>query len=198
MPDSIMSERIICTRYAYSGRLLKLRVAKVKLPSGRETTREIVEHPGAVAIVPLLDGERILVTRQYRAAVRKYLMEIPAGTLEPGESPLACAKRELAEETGYKARRMRRLFSSYLAPGYSTEKIHFFLGKRLVRTKAKPAEDETITVQSMDLHEGLRAIESGKIQDAKTICGLYYLATHGKGERWKTKRRRGAGLTGDR
>jgi len=198
MADTIMSERIIRAGYAYSGRLLKLRVAQVKLPSGRKTTREIVEHPGAVAIVPLLDNRRILVTRQYRAAARKYLMEIPAGTLEPSESAPACAKRELAEETGYKAKRIRKLFSCYLAPGYSTERIHFFLGERLVRTKARPAEDETITVQSMDLDEGLRAIETGKIEDAKTICGFYYLATHGKGQRRKTRRRPSAGLTGDR
>lgn len=181
-----MSELITNARYAYSGRLLKLRVAKVRLPSGRETTREIVEHPGAVAILPLLDSERILVTKQYRAAARKHLVEIPAGTLEPGESPLSCAKRELAEETGYTARQIRKLFSCYLAPGYSTEKIHFFLAGRLVPTKRKQAEDESIRVRAMSLHEGLRAIDRGEIQDAKTICGLYYLATHGKRRRQKS------------
>lgn len=185
-----MTEVITSTRYAYSGRLLKLQVAKVKLPNGRETTREIVEHPGAVAILPLFDARIILVTKQYRAAARKHLVEIPAGTLEPGESPLSCAKRELAEETGYTAGQLRKLFSCYLAPGYSTEKIHFFLARRLVPTKAKQAEDETITVQLMSLHEGLRAIDRGEIQDAKTICGLYYLATHGKPERPKARRRR--------
>jgi ADP-ribose pyrophosphatase len=175
-----MSELVTNARYAYSGRLLKLRVAKVRLPSGRETTREIVEHPGAVAILPLLDSSRILVTKQYRAAARKHLVEIPAGTLEPGERPLSCAKRELAEETGYRARQLRKLFSCYLAPGYSTEKIHFFLARRLVRTKAKQAEDESISVRAMSLHEGLSAIDRGEIQDAKTICGIYYLATHAK------------------
>jgi ADP-ribose pyrophosphatase len=181
-----MSELVTNARYAYSGRLLKLRVAKVRLPSGRETTREIVEHPGAVAILPLLDSGRILVTRQYRAAARKHLVEIPAGTLELGESPLSCAKRELAEETGYRPRQLRKLFSCYLAPGYSTEKIHFFLARRLVRTKAKQAEDESISVRAMSLHEGLSAIDRGDIQDAKTICGVYYLATHGKRRRQRS------------
>ena len=189
-----MSEVITNTRYAYSGRLLKLQVAKVKLPNGRETTREIVEHPGAVAVLPLLDSTRILVTKQYRAAARKHLVEIPAGTLEPAESPLSCAKRELAEETGYTAKQLRKLFSCYLAPGYSTEKIHFFLARRLVRTKAKQAEDESITVRAMSLHEGLRAIDRGAIQDAKTICGLYYLATHRKRQGQKGRGRRGRSI----
>lgn len=174
-----MTELVTKMRYAYRGRLLRLQVAKVKLPSGLETTREIVVHPGAVAIIPLLDDE-ILFTQQYRIAARKQLLEIPAGTLEPGETPLLCARRELIEETGYEAQRIRKLFSCYLAPGYSTEKIHFFLATRLVRKSAKQAEDEAITVRAMRLHQGLRAIEAGRIQDAKTICALYYLATHGK------------------
>lgn len=178
-----MTELVTKTRYAYRGKLLKLRVSQVRLPSGRETTREIVEHPGAVAIIPLLDKDKILFAQQYRMAARKELLEIPAGTLEPGETASLCARRELVEETGYEARRMRKLFSCYLAPGYSTEKIHFFLGTRLVRRKAKQAEDEAITVRAMKLSQGLRAIERGRIQDAKTICGLYYLATHRKPER---------------
>jgi len=179
------TELVTKTRYAYRGRLLKLRVARVRLQNGLETTREIVEHPGAVAVIPVLDDGRILFTRQYRMAARKQLLEIPAGTLEPRETALACARRELIEETGYGARRIRKLFSCYLAPGYSTEKIHFFLGTRLVRGRARQAQDEMITVRAMDLRQGLRAIEAGRIQDAKTICGLYYLATHGTCRRHK-------------
>jgi len=173
-----MSERITKARYVYTGRLLKLRVARVRLPNGVETTREIVEHPGAVAILPILDRNKILVTKQYRIAARRHLMEIPAGTLEPDESPRSCAKRELIEETGYAAKRMRKVFSCYLAPGYSTEEIHFFVATKLVPSKPTQVEDEVITVQAIDLHEALRAIETGEIQDAKTICGLYFLATH--------------------
>lgn len=185
-----MSELTIDTRNVYSGRLLKLRVDTVKLPNGLETTREIVEHPGAVAIIPILDNKKLLVVKQYRTAARKNLMEIPAGTLEPDEPPLSCARRELNEETGYVARHFRKLFSCYLAPGYSTEKIHFFLATQLVRTKASQAEDEAITVQAMDLHQALKAIERGRIQDAKTISALYYLATHEKRQRHKSKKRR--------
>jgi len=183
-----MTELITNSQNIYSGRLLKVHVDTVKLTNGRETTREIVEHPGAVAIIPLLDNKKLIVVKQYRTAAHKRLVEIPAGTLELGETPLSCAKRELIEETGYTAKRFDRLFSCYLAPGYSTEKIHFFLARQLVPTKAKPAEDETITVHAMDLHEALKDIERGKIQDAKTISALYYLATHEKRRRKSRKR----------
>jgi len=179
-PETTMKELVAETHYAYKGRLLKLRVAKVKLPGGFQTTREIVEHPGAVAVIPLLDSKRILLTRQYRIATGQSMIEIPAGTLEPNENPLACAKRELVEEAGYAAKRWRRLFSCYLAPGYSTEKIHFFLARDLVPRKAKTPKDEKIIVRTMDVSEGLKAIERNQIRDAKTICGLYYLATHRK------------------
>jgi ADP-ribose pyrophosphatase len=185
-----MNEVTIDSQNVYSGRLLKLHVDRVKLPNGRETTREIVEHPGAVAIVPVLDNGKLLVVKQYRTVARRRLMEIPAGTLEAGEAPLACARRELIEETGYAARRLTKLFSCYLAPGYSTEKIHFFLASQLVPTKGRQAEDESITVQAVDLHEALKAIGRGKIQDAKTISALYYLATHRKRGRRRSRRRR--------
>ena len=185
-----MNESTIDTENVYNGRLLKLHVERVKLPDGRETTREIVEHPGAVAIVPVLDNGKLLVVRQYRTAARRRLMEIPAGTLEAGEAPVACAKRELIEEAGYAAGRLRKLFSCYLAPGYSTEKIHFFLATKLVPTSGRQAEDESIIVQAIDLHEALRAIERGKIQDAKTISALYYLAAHQKPQRRKSGTRR--------
>ena len=181
---SIMSEAALKTRSVYRGRLLKVRVDTVKLPNGRKTTREIVEHPGAVAIIPLLENGKLLLVKQYRNAVRRRLIEIPAGTLEVGEAPLPCARRELIEETGYAARRFTKLFSCYLAPGYSTENIHFFLASKLVPTKAKQADDENIIVQPMGLDEALKAIEQGKIQDAKTISALYYLAIH------ENKRRR--------
>ena len=185
-----MTESTISSRTIYKGRVLRLHVDRVKLANGRETTREIVEHPGAAAIIPILDNGKLLVVKQYRAATRRQLMEIPAGTLEPGESPLSCAKRELIEETGYAARRVKRLFSCYLAPGYSTEKIHFFLATRLVPAKGKQEEDESIATQAITLRQALRAIERGKIQDAKTISALYYLATHSRGQRHTSKTRR--------
>lgn len=187
-----MSEMVTSKRYPYRGKLLRLRVAKVRLPSGLVTTREVVEHPGAVAIIPLLNDQTMVVTRQYRTAAGRQLLEIPAGTLEKAESPLSCAKRELVEETGYSAGNIRKAFSCYLAPGYSTERMHFFVATRLIRTEAKPEEDETISTRTIDLHDGLRRIESGEIQDAKTICALYYLATHRR-QRKRQKRRRSTG-----
>jgi len=184
-----MTELVTSKRYPYRGKLLSLRVAKVRLPNGLETTREVVEHPGAVAIIPLLDDQRIVVTKQYRIAAGRQLLEIPAGTLEKGESPVSCAKRELVEETGYSARRIRKAFSCYLAPGYSTERIHFFVAGGLARTEAQPEEDEAIATRTIRLNDGLKAIEKGAVQDAKTICALYYLATH-VGQHRKRKRHR--------
>lgn len=191
----MMSEVTVNSLNVFNGKLLKLHVDTVRLPNGRETTKEIIEHPGAVAIIPILGNGKVLVVEQYRTAARRRMMEIPAGTLEADEAPLACAKRELIEETGYAAGRFTRLFSCYLAPGYSSEKIHFFLARQLVRTKARPAEDEFITVRAMDLNEALKAIERGKIQDAKTISALYYLAMHQDKQRGlsKTRRRRSTG-----
>jgi len=190
-----MSEVIINIQSIYDGKLLKLHVDTVRLPNGRETTKEIVEHPGAVAIIPVLDNGKLLVVQQYRIAARTRMMEIPAGTLEADEVPLACAKRELVEETGYVAGHLTRLFSCYLAPGYSTEKIHFFLASQLIHTKERPAEDEFITVRAMDFDEALKAIERGRIQDAKTISALYYLAMHRDklGRTNKSHRRRSIG-----
>ena len=175
-----MTEMTTRTRYVYKGSLLKLRVDSVTLPNGFKTTREIVEHPGAVAIIPLLPDNRILLTKQYRRAANRKMIEIPAGTLERGESPTSCAKRELAEETGYAPRKIRRLFSCFVAPGYSTEKIHFFIATDLVPKKIEHPPDETITTHAMKLDECLRAILRGEIQDAKTVCGLYYVATSEK------------------
>ena len=172
-----MTEITTGTRYMYKGSLLRLRVDNVTLPNGFKTTREIVEHPGAVAIIPLLPDNRILLTKQYRRAANRKMIEIPAGTLERGESPISCAKRELAEETGYTPTRIRRLFSCFLAPGYSTEKIHFFVATDLVPKKTEHPPDETITTHAMKLDECLRGILHGEIQDAKTVCGIYYVAT---------------------
>lgn len=155
---------------------MRLRLDNVTLPNGYKTVREIVEHPGAVAIIPRLANNRILLVKQYRRAAKRKMMEIPAGTLERGESPTSCARRELAEETGYAPKRLTSLFSCFLAPGYSTEKIHFFLATNLVLKKIEHPQDEVIETRAMRLDECLRAILDGKIQDAKTVCGLYYLA----------------------
>lgn len=144
---------------------------KVKLPNGRETERNIVKHPGAVAIIAVHEDEIVLI-KQYRYATGKYLLEIPAGTLEPDEDPYQCAVRELQEETGYAASGWSRLFQSYMVPGYSNEILYFFLAEGLTEVKANPEDDEDIEVRRYGVDEVLNMIESNEIEDAKTIMAV--------------------------
>jgi ADP-ribose pyrophosphatase len=134
----------------------------------------VVEHPGAVAILPLLDENRILLLKQYRPAIGKWIYEIPAGTVEKGESLLRCARRELEEETGYRAGRMRKLFEMYLAPGYSTEKLHSFLASELRPSSPHRDWGEEIRVVETTLSEALEMIRTNRIEDAKTTATLLY------------------------
>ncbi len=171
-----LREEVLSSEVVFSGRLFEVEVRRVRLPDGREATREVVKHGGAVALVPVLDDGRVLLVRQFRSAVGEALLEIPAGTLEPGEDPETCAARELEEETGHRAGRLERLFSSYLAPGYSSEMLHTFLALDLVRPIPGGAphtdRDELVRVQAIPLREALGLIHSGALRDAKTICGL--------------------------
>lgn len=167
-----MKENVLESKMIYRGRVVSLRVDKVQMPDGKIAEREVVEHRGAVAIVPLLDSETVLLIRQYRQAVGEVLLEIPAGTLESGELPDACASRELEEETGYRANRLTRLFSQYLAPGYSQEVLHVYLAEDLERTIQKTEEDELVVVAPIPLATVPALIEQGEIKDAKTIAGL--------------------------
>jgi len=157
---------------AFSGRLVKLRVDKVRLPNGHETTREIVVHRGAVAVVPLIDGDRVVMVRQFRQAAGEVLVEIPAGTLEPDEDPADCADRELQEEVGYKAGHLELMFRSYLAPGYSTEMLYTYLARGLTGTSVDREPDEFIEILEVPMEDAVGMIQSGEIKDAKTICGL--------------------------
>jgi ADP-ribose pyrophosphatase len=168
-------EKVLSSTMPYSGRAVKLRLDRVRLPSGRETSREIIEHPGSVGILPLLTGNRVLLIRQYRHAVGGTIWEIPAGTMEPGETPMECARRELEEETGYIAKSLKPFFECYAAPGYSMELMRVFLARGLKPTEQRPEEDEIISVEPMGSERAYRMIRSGQIRDAKTICALAYL-----------------------
>jgi ADP-ribose pyrophosphatase len=150
----------------------------VKLQNGVDARREVVEHRGATAIVPLFEDGRIILVRQYRYPVTTELLEIPAGTLEADEDPEVCARRELEEETGYKCREIKKLGAIFVAPGYSTEKIHIYLAKGLVKTQANTDEDEIINVEIMPVSTVLQMASSGMIQDAKTIAGLYMIGSN--------------------
>ncbi|MBS7628867.1 NUDIX hydrolase [Candidatus Bathyarchaeota archaeon] len=172
----ISMERLVSSRRVYDGKIINLRVDQVKLPDGSIHQREIVEHPGAVAILPILDDDRILLIRQYRHAVGEILLEIPAGTLKRGEEPRECARRELLEETGYVAESMSELFNCYLAPGYSSERIHIYQASRLRMVGSRMDVDEHIDLEPVTLHEVEAMIRNRKIRDAKTIAAVtFYL-----------------------
>jgi len=177
-----MLEKCEASSRIFNGRVLNLRVDQVLLDDGTKSTREVVEHPGAVAIVPILNNEQILLVRQYRYAIGRELLEIPAGTLKTGEDPQTAAIRELEEETGYKTEQMKKIIEIYMAPGYTTEKIHVYLAINLQKSKTHPDEDERIEVEPVSFSVALQKVRSGEICDAKTVCGLYraqeFLSTH--------------------
>lgn len=173
-----MPERTVSSRIAFSGRLLAMRVDEVELDSGRRAVREVVEHPGAVAILAY-DGERLAMVRQWRQAAGAELLEIPAGTLEPGEAPLVTARRELAEECGLEARRWEEGPAFYTAPGFSTELLTLFLATDLREVDAEPPDDEALERSWLSLDDALAAIEAGTIRDAKSLVGILWLARHG-------------------
>ena len=172
--------RIIANRWIYTGKLLKLELLQVRGPDGRAREREVVRHPGAVAIVPLLeegDQRKVILVRQYRAPLDRELLEIPAGTLEPGESPLECAKRELEEETGYRARRWEKLAEFYTTPGFCDERLHLYLARGLEPLGGnRPDEGEFLRVEEIPLERLEEMLSSGELEDAKTLIGLALLA----------------------
>jgi len=168
-------EVTLSTERIHEGRIINLREDTVRLPSGREAKREIVEHRGAVCILPVLNDGRIVMVRQYRKPAEAALLEIPAGGLEAGEEPQLCAARELKEECGLTAARLTPLFSFYLAPGYSTELIHCFLAEGMEAGEAEPDEDENLEIEEYSLEELLPMIDDGRIQDSKTVAALLAL-----------------------
>jgi ADP-ribose diphosphatase len=160
----------------YEGRVVSLRLDEFDLPDGRVLKHEVVEHKGAVAIVALADDSRVLLIRQWRHAVGEWLHEIPAGTLEPGEAPEACARRELIEETGFAADSVAPLVSFYTSPGFTTELLHVFLAQDLTPAHGDQDEDERIEVVPVPWREALAMCRDGRIKDAKTIAGLFSAA----------------------
>lgn len=165
-------EDLIDRQYIYRGKILNLRVDKVRVPDGSETIREVVEHPGAVVIIPITSKNEVLMVRQYRHAVGRDMLELPAGTLEKNELPEKAAPRELKEETGYLARRWEMLDRFFSSPGILTEEMHVYLATDLEEGKIEPMEDEDLTLVPIPLSEALEKVESGEIVDAKSIIGL--------------------------
>jgi ADP-ribose pyrophosphatase len=166
------AEATVASQRVYEGRLVNLRVDIVRLGNGRLTEREIVEHPGAVAVVALDEDDNAILVRQFRRAAEKELLEIPAGTLEAGEEPIACAQRELKEETGYRAERLEQVGSFYPSPGFCTEHIYLYLATGLQKGRSAPEDDEAIEIVSISLSDIPAMVSQGEICDGKTIAGL--------------------------
>ena len=170
-----MPERTLSSRRAFSGRLLSLRVDEVELESGRHAIREVVEHPGAVAILAW-DGAQLAAVRQWRQAAGAELLEIPAGTREPGESSLITAQRKLAEECGLAGGAWEEGPTFYTAPGFSTELLTLYLATDLRPVDSTPPDDEALDRSWLRLPDALAAIDAGEIRDAKSLVGILWLA----------------------
>ena len=156
----------------YRGRVFSFVAEDVTLPNGRRTEMAMVRHPGSTAIIPFLDGETVLMEIQYRHCVRGHLLEIPAGTVEPGETPLACARRELVEETGYTAAEFIALGRTHILPAYSDEVIYLFLARGLQPTRRNLDPDEIIRTHGYPLSRLMKMIAAGEITDALTVLAL--------------------------
>lgn len=170
-------EKTVSSETLFKGRVISLQVDEVELPNGKTGKREIIKHPGAVAVIAITDEGKMIMVEQYRKAMERSLVEIPAGKLEPGEEPLRSAERELEEETGYGSAEMKHLISFYTSPGFADELVHVFVATGLTK-KENPAdcdEDEFVEVIELTVEEAQRFIEEGKIADAKTAYAVQYL-----------------------
>ncbi|MDP2643431.1 MAG: NUDIX hydrolase [Desulfobacterales bacterium] len=172
-----MSAEINHRIIVYKGKVFDLIRENITLENGTTTEVEFIEHPGAAAMVAFLDDRRIIMLKQYRHALKKYIWEIPAGTLDPGEEIISCARRELIEETGYAAANWCALGQITPLPGYSNERIHIFLAMQLQPAVRHLDPDEVIHVQEVDFSKALEMIRDGEIQDAKSIAGLCLAST---------------------
>jgi len=164
--------RVESQELVFKGNHIQVRVDRVAEPDGRVWAKEIVIHPGAVAVVARLDDGGVVLVRQYRHATGQELLEICAGGLHPGEDPVECAVRELEEETGYRASKMVERSRFWTTPGFTTEFMYLYEATGLVKTKINPDEDESIEVEIVSPQEALLMINDGRIQDAKSILGL--------------------------
>lgn len=170
MPDR--RERVVDSQHVYRGRAIHMRVDSVVKPNGKKTTREVVEHVDCVVILPIDSKGNVLLVRQFRHAVGKELLELPAGSIDPGETPEQAAVRELREETGYKPGKLERLGGFYAAPGYCAEYLHFFRASQFEKSPLTAEDTDEIEVVPVSPADVPGLVASGKICDAKTIAGF--------------------------
>ena len=172
------AEKKLQQSIVYQGKLLALEKIEVLLSSGLRTDRELIHHPGAVAILALDENGDVLLVRQFRSAIEEEIWEIPAGKLEGEESPLKTAQRELLEETGFEAKTWAYLHSFYPSPGYSDEVIHLFLAQKLTPKKQRTQPDEQIEWKFFPRQTLEEFFRPGQVRDGKTLLALYYLKLH--------------------
>lgn len=168
----IFEEKTMKSEKIYEGKIVNLRIDTVELPDKKYSKREIVEHPGAVGIIPITDDDCIVLVKQFRKPVEKFLLEIPAGKLEINEEPRETATRELKEETGYDANKMEYLLEFYTSPGFSNEKVYLFLASELIEGSPCPDTGEFIKTEKINIEDLLKMVERGEIVDSKTIIGI--------------------------
>jgi len=173
-----LKEQTLSSSYLYRGRIINVRQDRVRNSAGKEAFREVVEHPGAVAVLALDRDEKVVLVRQHRQPAGEVLLEIPAGKLEPEEEPLACARRELLEETGLETDKWQELFSFYPSPGFSDEIIYLFLAEEAKEASSAPADpEENLSMEKIALNEAREMIRQGAIKDGKTIIALEFTRT---------------------
>ena len=172
----IQRARTLRSKTVFKGRVFQVRTDTVIEPGGVRATRDLVVHPGSVVVLPERRDGRILLVRQYRHSVGNFLWELVAGRKEPGESPVRAARRELAEETGYAARRLRKLLDVFPTPGFASERMWVYLAEGLTAGRATPEDDERIEPRWFTLAQADTMIRTGRLRDAKSVAGiLYYL-----------------------
>lgn len=171
--NDCLTEKIVHKTRVFEGRIINLRVDEVTLPNGSTATREVVEHPGAVAVVPVRSDGSVIMVKQYRHPAAKIMLEIPAGKLDVNENPDICAVRELEEETGYKAGNIQKLAAVYTTPGFTNEIIHIYMATDLKETKQNTDEDEFIDIEYYSPIQLKELAKAGEIDDAKTLLGLF-------------------------
>lgn len=167
-------EKTIKSDSIYDGKILKLRVETVELENKRYSKREIVDHQKGVGIIAYDGDDKIWMVKQYRKALDKMTLEIPAGLVDPGELPIEAAKRELQEEVGYLPNTITYLFDMHSSPGFTNDKLSFFVGKNLERSSLDQDEDENVIAESFYIKELYQMVENGEITDAKSIIAILY------------------------
>lgn len=181
---SKLEEKTLETRLVYDGALLKVRSDKVRLPDGKEAHREYIEHPGAAMVIPLLPDGRVVMERQFRYPHHREFIEFPAGKIDPGETPLDTAMRELREEAGYEAGEWTHLTTIHPIISYSTERIELFVARKLRKVEASLDAGEFLEVFNANPIEAMRWVREGQVTDVKTMIGLFWLEKIQRGE-WK-------------